>query len=395
MCDGVPNATIAKYNVAIFGPGAASHRPALEASLRGRLRELGEDLEAFVAFLDAAQVLTRDAKTPTVGVYFGAGISDPLDERAAQSLTEVAAVVVPVVRDLDQYSAMVPPVLAGINGMAVPGDDPDLNEIANLVLENLGLLRRVRRLFISYRRTDSGQVALQLHHELEARGYDVFLDIHSVPKGDDFQEVLWQRMADSDIVILLDSPNFLAGRWTKEELAQAEAMTIGLVQLVWPNHTPAPYTDLCERLYLDEADFQGQVLDGSLTAVASSRVAQAVEQLRARSIAARHNNLVREFCDAAAMASIAATVQPERYIAAQLPSGPLVAIPAVGIPDALRYHDASRWLASNTGARTTVLLVYDQRGLRPRWGAFIDWLDEFLPVKAIRITSVAEKLATL
>ena len=107
--------------------------------------------------------------------------------------------------------------------------DKRLDAITNLVLENLGLLRRTRRLFISYRRSNSSHEALQLRHELDARGYDVFLDTHSVPRGDDFQEVLWHRLADSDVVVMLDTPGFMTSRWTKEELAQAEAMTIGMI----------------------------------------------------------------------------------------------------------------------------------------------------------------------
>jgi hypothetical protein len=383
-----------KYNVSTIGPRAVEHGPTLKRRLRKRLRELSETLLQAVGFLDAASTLGRDAKTPLVAVYFGGAPATAKDLNAVQSLRGTASVIIPVVPDSLTFNAAVPPELHGINGVELSPNDPQLDVVANLVLENLGLLRQTRRLFLSYRRTDSSHEALQLRHELDSRGYDVFLDTHSVPKGDAFQEVLWHRLADSDVMVLLDTPGFVESRWTKEELAQAEAMTIGIVQVIWPKHQPSPYTDLCERIYLQDSDLRGNsnlgLTDDMLKAIAS-----AVEQLRARSLAARHDNLVREFCDAAASINIAAVVQPDRYVSAALPSGQsIAAIPAVGVLDAQLYHQASRRFTGKTPT-SEVFLIYDHRGLRPIWGDFLDWLDGFLPVKAVRITNVANRLKGL
>lgn len=378
-----------QYAVAIFGPGSSSHGPVLKRRLRKRLSELSTVLPSAVKFLKAAEVPRANGKLPIVGVCFGGDAWSNDDSLAIRSLLAKSNVIIPVVSDINRFNLLVPTELAGINGMEISADNNQLDSIANLVLENLGLLRRSRRLFISYRRIDSAKEALQLRHELEARGYDVFLDTHSVPKGDDFQEVLWQRLADSDVAVLLDTPGFLTSRWTQEELAQAEAMTIGIVQVVWPAHSPAPYTDLCERIYLNRADVGAT----GLGVDAVKRILEEVERLRARSLAARHNNLVREFCDAAATVGIAAVVQPGRYISAHLPSGEMIsAIPAVGVPEATRYHEASARFSEHASPPAEIFLIYDQRGLRPGWSKFLDWLDEFLPVKAVRITNVAKKL---
>jgi hypothetical protein len=381
-----------RYNVAFLGPGAAVHRPTLERTLTERLGEIGEDLPSIVAFLGGPQVEGRDPATPIVAIYFGHASAVPCDVDVLRDLRATAVVVIPVVEDLEEYTAQTPPELHPVNGFAAAKDDGNFDDLANLVLENLGLLRRTRRLFISYKRTESSTEALELRHALDARGYDVFLDTHSVPRGDDFQEVLWQRMADSDVVVLLDTPGFLASRWTKEELAQAQAMTIGIVQVIWPKHDRADYTELCEPVYLEPEDFK---TGGGLILDALTRILVAVEKLRARSVAARHNNIVREFCDAAAIAHVPTVVQPERYISARTTRGQVIAIPAVGVPDALRYHEASVRLGDASGSATTVVLIYDQRGLRPRWCAFLDWLDDFLPVKALRITAVVDRIAQL
>jgi hypothetical protein len=384
-------ASAKRYLVAIFGPGASAYSAALKRRLRKRIRELSDTLPAVIGFAGAKHVLSRDPKTPIVGIYMGGKAATDDDVLAIRSLVASSAVIIPVVEDLADFGKAVPPELLGINGIALSRSDPKNDTIVNLALENLGLLRSQRRIFISYRRADAAIEALQLRHELDAHGYDVFLDTHSVAVGDPFQEVLWQRMADSDVVVVLDTPGFMASRWTKEELAQAEAMTIGIVQLIWPGHKPAPYTDLCERIYLAPADFSGPGASG-LVDMTLKAVATTVERLRARSLAARHNNLVREFCDAVATESIDASIQPDQYVSATLPSGQhIAAIFAVGVLDAQRYHEASLRFADDDRV-TQVILVYDHRGLRPKWRSYLDWLDDFLPVKAIQITSVAARL---
>ena len=355
-----------------------------------------------VGFLSPGTMCRRDRKAPLVSVYFGGEDHPQADTDALNDALAISSVVVPVVSDIERFAAETPPCIRGINGMTMGSDQKSREALANIILENLGLMRRTRRLFISYKRYESSVAALQLRHELDSQGYDVFLDTHSVPKADDFQQVLWQRLADSDVVVLLDTPGFMTSRWTKEELAQAEAMTIGLIQVIWPGHVPASYTELCERTYLTEADLDaGNGADAAattnceLTKAALDRIALEVEQLRARSLAARHNNLVREFCDAAELAGITATVQPERYISVALASGrTLAAIPAVGVVDASRYHEASVRFEDGRTKPDEVFLIYDHRGVRESWSKFIDWLDDFLPVKAVRVTNAAVRLGT-
>jgi hypothetical protein len=374
------------YQVLIVGPAAYRYGPALRRRLRSRLADLAAELLDRLSLLSAKQTDKLDPKAPLVGVYFGGSATSEQDLTAVAKLVALSAIVIPVVEDLEQVQTHLPAALQPINSVAHNAGERRLDAIANIVLENLGLLRQSRRLFISYRRSESAAAALQLRHALEAQGYDVFLDTHSVRKADPFQEVLWHRMADSDVIILLDTPAFLKSRWTKEELANAEAMTIGIVQVVWPKHQPVPYSDLCERVYLRSADFSAD----KLKARTIEGISVKVELLRARSLAARHNNLMREFCDAAIAAGATAIVQPQRYATARLRSGRQVAaIPAVGVLDAIRYHEAAKRLAAGEMSASEVFLLYDHRGLRPGWSEFLGWLDQFLPVRAVRITSVA------
>jgi hypothetical protein len=221
-------------------------------------------------------------------------------------------------------------------------------------------------------------------------GYDTFLDTSSVPKGDDFQSVLWHRLLDSDVLIVLDTPNFLSRRWTQQELAQASAMSVGMLRVVWPDVTREPKAELAVHLYLDASDFESEE---RLTADAVTRIITGAEALRARCITARHTNLVVEFCEEAHRLGATTTVQPSRYVLAAMPDGrKIAAIPAVGVLDARRYHEASSRFPTSGGHADEAVLIYDHRGMMADWREFLDWLDRHLPVRGIRVTETAAKL---
>ncbi|MEW3673962.1 toll/interleukin-1 receptor domain-containing protein, partial [Pseudomonas aeruginosa] len=79
-----------------------------------------------------------------------------------------------------------------------------------------------------------------LYDALDARGFDVFIDVRSVPPAADFQSQLWHRMSDSDVVVLIDTPGFREGRWTAEELARANATNVQILHLLWPGQKEDP-----------------------------------------------------------------------------------------------------------------------------------------------------------
>lgn len=381
-----------RYQIVVLGPGAGAQRPHLEASVQKRAADLSPDVRENVVFFDVQNRRNRRGGLPTVGVYFGGTEhNNPEDISALNELLGEAVVIVPVVDQLSSYPDLTPPELHPINGVERNPSDPTLGVITNLVLENLGLLRRSRRLFLSYRRAESIAVARQLYDALAERGYDVFLDTHSVPKADPFQEVLWHRLADCDLMVMLDTPDYFSSRFTTEEFARAEAMTVGVLQVIWPGHRPQRQTELSFRHNLRRRDFIGR-RRLELRGDAIDRVASDVELLRARSVGARHSNLVLEYCREAIAAGATVAVQPERIVRTVLGAKVVAAVPALGAPDAVLYHEANRWL--DNGYQEAVL-VYDARGLRPQWLEFLAWLDRFLPVKTLRVTDTLSRLSLL
>jgi TIR domain len=72
----------------------------------------------------------------------------------------------------------------------------------------------VGSVFISYRREDSQGQARALFQDLVARlgRGAVFMDVDSIALGHDFREVLQQRLASCDLMLVLIGPDWLAGK---------------------------------------------------------------------------------------------------------------------------------------------------------------------------------------
>ncbi len=195
-----PNmSTGASYVVAILGE-KDGRDAAVRAGVTDRLSDLGLD-EGTIAFIDETKLPLRDRRLPLMAIFFG-GSTVPPDSSQVADLIEDSVVIAPVVTSLDRVSMEIPVQLRGVNALALGADNSGLDRLVSLVLETFQLLRRVRRLFISYRRDDAQPFAERLYDALDARGFDVFIDVRSVPPAVDFQSELWHRMSDSDIVVL-------------------------------------------------------------------------------------------------------------------------------------------------------------------------------------------------
>jgi hypothetical protein len=235
-------------------------------------------------------------------------------------------------------------------------------------------------------------VAEQLYRAFDERAFDVFLDTHSVRGGSEFQSVLWDRIGDADLLVLIDTPRALSSRWVREELARAQALGLGVLQLVWPAYARTPGTEFCEPRYLDATDFEGGAVDASAGAQLKEPALQSVvsmaEGLRARALAARRARIVGEIWTRAAVASITANIQPARCVDLETPSGAHYRVfPVVGHPDSIELFRCFE--ACGTPPAAGVLL-YDPLGMLHPKRLHLGWLNEFLPLKAVPVTELDE-----
>jgi hypothetical protein len=382
------------YHVIFLGHLDA-RQTAISDALRARAIDLGLDAGA-LGFLSAGDVLGRDAAIPAIGIYLGhkSALEDTVE---VAELIDESIPIAPIVTCVDAVSQEIPPQLRHVNALALGEGDAGVNRAASLVFETFRLLRGERRLFISYRRADSQALADRLYDELDKRGFDVFIDTRAVPPAADFQSVLWHRMSDADVVVLIDTEGFRESRWTTAELARANATNIQILHLLWPEQKEDKASALSHFLALGASDFfDGKPANGaSITDAALARICDQAEVLRARAIAARHAYLIDSFCDAARDVGLEPAVQPERWISLPAKDGrTLAVVPVVGLPTSTRLNEVFDAI-DDAGATRDRWIVFDNRGLLDAWLKHLDWLNVHLPVRTVWVSNALEQLKGL
>jgi hypothetical protein len=387
-----------KYQLILIG----NHCPYINKildSLNLHFSELGVSNDFIVTINEYNFSYEYKANAPTFCVYFG-GITNSLNNsRILDVLLSDAVFILPVVSDLSKFKDLTPENIHKINGFELSAESK-VESLVSLILEGLGLLRMTRRLFISYKRAESSSVALQLYEQLEKNGFDVFLDTHSIRPGESFQDELWHRLADTDIVLLLNTPGFLTSEWTVEELAKANAMQIGILQLIWPNHTMEATSALSIPLKLNDHSFvNGKFIDSKSYLIDDviNEIVKQSEFLRARSLAARQDNLITEFMKAAAKNKKCAILQPQKLIKLSVKKGQdIIVIPTVGVPQAFAYNKSEdRINTLKLSNKTEIWLLFDHINIRDNWLKHLDWLDKHLPIKTLRIINAESWLQNI
>ena len=351
----------------------------------------GLTLGTDVLLHNAATIADRDKHAAFAAAYFGG--PDQPDRESAREITRSSVPIIPTIGGAGDFSAHVPDFLQGTNGLRRRGDDPELTELSVAMLECVGLLRWQRRVFVSYRRIESRAAAMQLHDLLTARGFDVFLDTHDIRAGEPFQEILWHRLCDSDVMVMLDTPTYFDSKWTRQEIGRARAKEIHVLRVVWPEHRPSKFTDLAETIYLDRTELSGG--DGPIVENVANQIVLAVESLRSRSIASRYMSITgRLRAEVEKIGAAFEGIGAHRAISVRLLDGRKIwAYPVVGVPTAELLNDVAE-KAKRADQRETPILVYDHIGIRTQWTAHLKWLDDNIStVRALRVFEAGWALA--
>lgn len=373
-----------KYQLLLLGNDAPQKKHIISTLLQ-KINDLG--LPSTILKIIEADKISNDYKgnQPAFGLYFGDSESNFKYLDITEKLLKDGTMILPIYfgdPDEGAFSKEIPCILANQNGMQFK--DNELDRIANIILESFELLRSTRKIFISYRRNESTSVAIQLYEALEAYNYDVFLDTHSIGKGEPFQDELWHRMTDCDVILLLNTPKFLESHWCKEEFAEAGTKLIGLVQLVWPNHQIKNIDNgshISYPMQLRDSDFVNNIYNNKdnskLVEVIVEEIIQKVESVRARNLASRQDNLITDFRNIAKQCGREITVQPEKFLTEDLPSGKrIVYIPTIGIPHSRSCQLAE--LKKELFGRNdlSIRLIYDDLRIRDTWLQHLDWLND-------------------
>lgn len=384
-----------KYQIIKIGSDNPFYKEVLD-TLYHHIEELGLAKESILEIDENNFKTEYKGNAPTFCLYFGSNAGDFKNIDLLKILINDANLILPIASDITKFKQQIPRELENVNGFELASSN-DIEKLVCCILEGLSLLRLSRRLFISYKRDESSTVAIQLFEQLEKNGFDVFLDTHSIRPGEPFQEELWHRMADTDVVVLLNTPGFLNSNWTTQELAKANSMSIGILQLIWPTHKLEREAELSIPFQLSDSDFGNDIFKeptSYLKGETISKIINQVESLRARSLASRQDNIITEFIASSNRVGKKADLQSEKFITIKRSDGKeIVIIPTVGVPQAFTYNQSEELVARIKSKNTVeAYLLFDHRNIREKWLKHLDWLDNYLPVKTIKIVKAEEWL---
>lgn len=357
------------------------------------LKLLFKEIENLKLSKDAYKIIRKNdvgseykGNQPTYVLYFGNKAGHHEDISYLDKLLKDGNPILPIF--YDSFSLEIPAILENQNGLQI-GANKEIKAV-NLVLESFGKLRSTRKVFISYKRDQSSSVAIQLFEALERANFDVFLDTHSIKQGESFQEELWHRMTDCDVIVLLNTSKFLESKWCKEEIAESSAKRIGVIQLVWPDHTLEPMAEICFPRKLMKDDFKDRIYNGDVARLVDNTINEIVntaESVRARNLASRQDELITNFLNIARKHGKKVNLQPERFITEVTGNNKKrIFIPLVGIPQSIDCEQSSALKQEIKESDVDkILLIYDDLRIREKWLKHLDYLNNHLDVKTLKM----------
>ncbi|BDW97306.1 hypothetical protein MACH10_29910 [Thalassospira tepidiphila] len=373
------------YRIVCRGAPTPDQLTELTGKLAEHLRQFGLAIGGEVEIIYPSSQYTHDPRVATTMVYFGAvGAA----EQDVNNVLDLGVPCLPVVSLLRVATHELPEVLQPLNAVGFDEPEQGMGRVVTALLEAVGLMSRQRRVFLSYRRTESRAAALQLFDALSSRVFDVFLDTHEIAPGEDFQAVLWHNLCDSDVLVVLDTPDYFDSRWTSAEFGRALAKQIPIYRIGWPDHTPSRQHAAHSVRTLTSDDFES---DGQqLNAGCLDELCQDIEALRSKSHAVRGLNFYSKIREGVEMIGGQVLGKGSGHsILLELADGrKCVLHPTIRVPTSMHLHEVMKQSPDEA------VVVYDEVGLHEHSKGHIDWLQKMIaPVRYIKLHETAWQLA--
>lgn len=336
------------------------------------------------------ETVAPGGSAPSVGVVL-VGPATKEDDAIADGINDSGAagmVLVPVVDDLTTFDNQVPIGVARLNGFEWAGANP-AQRLARLLLEELGIEDRDRRVFISHRRNDGLGAAEQLHDELSHHRFVPFIDRFAIPKGADVQDHIADGLEQHAFLLLLETPDAHISEWVFLEVDYALSHTMGTIIVSWPGDpTPLPGSAGVPRIVLDPSDLTKDDHGFDvLTETALDRLIREIEAAHAHGIVRRRRMLVCSVEDAARAKEATSVALKDWTLDIGGPKGrTIVAVaPRLPTPGDLQRLDQTR---AAVDADADALLVHATRRLPDSHLQHLTWVTgdrklELLPENAI------------
>lgn len=285
-------------NATYLLPIVHSDREELAQEIGNAVRDAAAEVVGGAAQIDVIAGVpdVSPPSTHVVLIYAGsrAGARDSNVDAEIEKALRSGYAVLPVVRSSEPVSVedMLP---ARIKQLHAVDWDRERSLAQGTILRQLGLVEDERRLFLSYARRDSTDIAEQLHRELQERQFDVFLDRFTMPPGANFQDRLREDLADRAFLLLLESDGIRDSEWVQHEINYALSHRIGTLAVTMPNLATGREAPIDEafRYRLSAGDLQ----DGELTSATLGELLERIELSHASALRRRREQLLGSLID--------------------------------------------------------------------------------------------------
>lgn len=357
------------YQLAVLGTPTETQLGELQACIEQALGRLNLRLGHEVGWeLLPAEFKPYQLHSSAV-VFFG---GENPDLANLEELLQRGIPILPVASDLKKVSAEIPEILSCLSCMDYSSGGAQ--HISSALLACIGLLPHQRRVFVSYRPDEASEAAAQLFEALSARDFAVFLDAYDNADDKEAQLLSWQRLYDSDVLLMLDTPAYFDSRWTSVEFGRVLAKGISVLRLGWPDSAASARSATACNIALFSQEINpatGIMVDDAL-----ERICLKLEEVRSHNHAVRSVNLASHL--RIALETIGARmlgVGANRAIHIQLANGKrLLVTPTTGVPAAVALSDAL-----NHSSDQSAVVVYDHLGLGPAWSKQLEVLETQVP----------------
>lgn len=353
------------YQLAVLGDPTNAQLDALSANMVSALGKFSLRLGHDVGWEVLPTTFKPHQLHPSAAVFF---VGKHANLANLEELLKRGIPVLPVISGEERDQAALPKLLQPLNCLNYA--DGGAEYISAALLECVGLLAQQRRVFISYRRDEAAEAAMQLFDALSARHFDVFLDSHGTAPAAEVEALSWHRLYDSDVLLMLDTPAYFDNRWTSAEFGRVLAKGVSILRVGWPGTTPSLRSATACLNALSVADIHPE--SGRIGEDAIERICLQLEKVRGQNYAVRYVNLISRIRIAIqAIGGKMLGVGSHKAVHLELLTGEhLTVYPTAGVPTPFNLQDALSYAPDKS-----VAVVYDPVGLSAKSVRHLDWLE--------------------
>ncbi|RAJ80389.1 TIR domain-containing protein [Chitinophaga dinghuensis] len=272
--------------------------------------------------------------------------------------------VIPVMKDNHFISLSKP-----FSGPQVAFWKVSINEVLPVLWQRINMTHRRSRIFISYKKTDSQELADQLFEELTKERFDVFLDRYSIDPGVEFQNRLFQELSDKAMVIMLESKHYLDSDWVRQEIAFAKKYRLGIMAL---NIDNAPIVFSIDDEYRERLDTSTDMdAGGRLRTTVMKRMIARIKQEHEKAIFRKRNVLQSSIYSCLKRKKLPFKLDANGFIETSDSKNQKVykiwAVPRPPEADDFHYTDSNN-------ARGAVKMIVGPKFIEERRGMLNDWM---------------------